>query len=449
MGKVVLLFLVNNLVIITISKEKCKLFRKNRFVSGRLIFMTFSLLLCLVLTACGQPASTFSNSTSTVADSPLTLLSIGGGNVYVQKPGIAEWQKASEGMTLGIDYKVKTDIGSKARITFFEGSTIELEGDTIVEMSELGLAGTTTTIKVKQEIGQTISHVQKLVDPASRYEIETTAAVAAVRGTIVFVGSYSNGNTVIGNLEGAVSVIAQGVEVILEENTHSTILPGSAPGEPEPGATPTPTPTPTPSPTTSTETGQSRIELAAAADLQSAFPGDTIKYTFSVSNKGTVPVSSISLTGDVSGQAVFQSGDTRQDQILDIDETWKFTSDYLIKSTDQGTLLNTVTASGKTKNGQPTATKFVSVDVKKILITMNLRDGETVGRDIVVFGTVNDPSVTEVTINLNGVESRTNLTGGNYSINLILTDNITNRINISCTKPGGVIASISADFVPE
>jgi hypothetical protein len=103
------------------------------------------------------------------------------------KPGEKEWSRGEAGTTLGVDYKIKTAANGHATLTFFEGSIIELEGNTEIGLAELGMAGTSSTIKLKQTIGETISRVKKLADPASRYEIETPAAVAAVRGTTMYV----------------------------------------------------------------------------------------------------------------------------------------------------------------------------------------------------------------------------------------------------------------------
>ena len=124
-----------------------------------------------------------------------------------------------------------------ATITFFEGSTIELDGSTEVSLSELSLEGTTSHIGIDQKIGKTVSRVKKLVDSASSYEVETASAVAAVRGTVFYVSVNRSGVTTVGNMEGMVSVLAQGVEVALAEGTRTTVSPGKPPGKPQPDVT--------------------------------------------------------------------------------------------------------------------------------------------------------------------------------------------------------------------
>ena len=62
--------------------------------------------------------------------STLTILSITEGDVFVMKAGTDDWTDASVEMTLGIGDIVKTGDDSGAEITFFDGSTIELEAGT-------------------------------------------------------------------------------------------------------------------------------------------------------------------------------------------------------------------------------------------------------------------------------------------------------------------------------
>jgi hypothetical protein len=111
---------------------------------------------------------------------------------------------------------VQTDTTGVATVIFFEGSTVELSGTTEVSLTELAVAErTATSIGLKQEVGRTISRVKRLVDPASRNEEETTAAIAAVRGSTMLVAVPLDGTTTVGNVEGTISVFAQGVETII------------------------------------------------------------------------------------------------------------------------------------------------------------------------------------------------------------------------------------------
>ena len=161
----------------------------------------------------------------------LTVLSITEGKVFVMRAGTDAWVEAQVGMTLEVGDKIKAGSSSSAEITFFEGSTIELDSDTVIEVAELDLAADTgsTTILIKQEIGKTVSRVEKLADPASRYEIETPAGVAAVRGSRVITYVGPDGTTYICNIRGYILAIALGVELLIPEGVCAIIIPGQIP----------------------------------------------------------------------------------------------------------------------------------------------------------------------------------------------------------------------------
>jgi hypothetical protein len=211
--------------------------KKHRAVYRTLLLALSLLTLASSLGACVKSVPTSTGPTEAADSTPLTVLSITGGNVLVMKPGDTEWTTGTAGMTLGVDYKIKTEAGGHATITFFEGSTIELDSGTEISLGELSLDGTAGHISIEQSLGKTISRVKKLVDPASSYEIETPAAVASVRGTEFYVSVKLNGDTTIGNIEGLMAVTAQGVEVKLTAGTRTTVSPGNAPGAPEPDIT--------------------------------------------------------------------------------------------------------------------------------------------------------------------------------------------------------------------
>ena len=165
------------------------------------------------------------------APSTLTILSITKGNVSVMKAGTASWIEAQVGMSLEPGDSVKTGHNSSAEITFFDGSTIELEAGTEIEIASLDISGDTgsTTITLEQTIGNTISRVTKIVDPASRYEVETPTGVVAVRGSAVQVYVIEDGTTWAVNLEGDIRAVAQGVEIQIPEGRQCIVRPDQPP----------------------------------------------------------------------------------------------------------------------------------------------------------------------------------------------------------------------------
>jgi hypothetical protein len=160
-----------------------------------------------------------------------TILSISEGEVLIMKSGAGAWVNGEVKMELKASDLVKSGTGSSVVITFFDGSTLELKPETQIEIVELA-SKTSRVIRLKQQLGETISTVQKMADPASRYEIETPAAIAGVRGSSMLVKVAADGTTQVQNLEGNIYVSAVGVELAIPVGNSSTVKPGQPPSAP-------------------------------------------------------------------------------------------------------------------------------------------------------------------------------------------------------------------------
>ena len=121
---------------------------------------------------------------------------------------------------------IKTGDDPGAEITFFDGSTVELQPGTEVEIASLAITGTdSTTVTLEQTIGATISRVVNIIDPASRYEVGTATGAAVVRGSVLVVCVTSNGTTWIANQKGNIWTRAQGVELQVPEKRKCILKP--------------------------------------------------------------------------------------------------------------------------------------------------------------------------------------------------------------------------------
>ena len=180
------------------------------------IFVLF-LLVASTVVGCGHGSST---------PSTLTTLSAVEGDVSVMEAGTDDWVEAQVGMSLEDGDIIKTGDDSSAEITFFDGSTVELQPGTEVEIATLAITDTgSTTITLEQTIGATISRVVNIIDPASRYEVETATGAAAVRGSIMVVCVTGDGTTWIANQKGNIWTIAQGVELQVPEKRKCILEP--------------------------------------------------------------------------------------------------------------------------------------------------------------------------------------------------------------------------------
>jgi VCBS repeat-containing protein len=186
---------------------------------GRRLLPALVLLILVIstLVGCGQ------NSPN---PSTLTILSITEGDVLVRKAGTDDWIGAEVEMSLEDGDTIKTGDDSSAEITFFDGSTVELQPGTEVEIASLDIADTgSTTITLEQTVGATISRVINIIDPASSYEVETATGAAAVRGSVLVVCVTSNGTTWIANQKGNIWTRAQGVELQVPEKRKCILKP--------------------------------------------------------------------------------------------------------------------------------------------------------------------------------------------------------------------------------
>jgi VCBS repeat-containing protein len=160
------------------------------------------------------------------ASSTLTILS--GEEVYLSKQG-GDWNKVSEEMVIVKEGDgVRTGDDSFALITFHDGSTIEIEPNTEISITEMS----DTSTSVWQEVGRTWSGVKKLAD--TDFEVETPSAAAVARGTLIDTVVDELGNTLWAVFEGVLEVTAQGVSRTVEAGMQISVEKDKIPGEPEP-----------------------------------------------------------------------------------------------------------------------------------------------------------------------------------------------------------------------
>lgn len=168
--------------------------------------------------------------------SPLATLSQAAGDVSVSNDG-GSWAGAHVGMSLDTGDGIKTGDNSTAQITFLDGSTIDLEANTEIDIVSLEISSETgsKTITLEQIIGDTISRVTHLIDAESSYEIDTPSGTAGVRGSSMRVRvirdnpQYQDGTALVTNLGGIVYTIAQGVLVEVPEGQTCIMTNGEPP----------------------------------------------------------------------------------------------------------------------------------------------------------------------------------------------------------------------------
>jgi len=154
------------------------------------IFVSLSLILiAAAFIGCGngQEATPTPVATATATVSPTGqsgILSEIAGEVQVLRNGTSAWTVAVNSMKIWTGDSLQTGADGYALVTFFDGSVMEVEADTKISVDELSIAsGGSTAVRIHQTIGSTINRVENLIDSSSKYEVESPAGTAAVRGT--------------------------------------------------------------------------------------------------------------------------------------------------------------------------------------------------------------------------------------------------------------------------
>ena len=92
---------------------------------------------------------------------------------------------------------------------------------------------------------------------------------------------------------------------------------------------------------------------------------DTVTYTFTVTNQGNTPLTGVTVTDPLLGGLLTATpnGDTNNDGILDVTETWVYVQNYVITQSDidTGSITNQATASGTGVNGLVTDLSGASI----------------------------------------------------------------------------------------
>ena len=199
----------------------------------RKVAIPVAIVLLLALGASLYQLGAFSLLSPTPALASQCTLSMLSGSVEVQNSEADSWQPGTDGMILSAGTRMKTTADSHALLTFFEGSTIKLNPETDIEILQLEYddeqAG---TIVLKQWMGRTWSHVAKMADPGSHYQIETPVATTIARGTLFTTEVNETGLTRVATTQGLISVVAQGEEVQLSAGEQTQVEAGMAPSQP-------------------------------------------------------------------------------------------------------------------------------------------------------------------------------------------------------------------------
>jgi ferric-dicitrate binding protein FerR (iron transport regulator) len=139
-----------------------------------------------------------------VALGAATTVSIISGDIQVRHGATAAFVSATDGEVLVAGDTVRTGDGSRAILTYFEGSTVSIEPNSELTLETASaLKDGSTVVIMQQNFGRTWHVVTKLITGNSKYEVKTPSSTASVRGTAFEVDSDAE-RTVVTTTEGTV-----------------------------------------------------------------------------------------------------------------------------------------------------------------------------------------------------------------------------------------------------
>jgi hypothetical protein len=104
------------------------------------------------------------------------------------------------------------------------------------------------------------------------------------------------------------------------------------------------------------------------------------------------------------------------------------------------------TVTGKDPGKNPVSESVATrIGVTPLIVTLTPPNQQTVGSVFVLTGTVNDPAITSVTVDHNGVLTSVSVTNGTYQSTISLANGI-NMVTVRATKSGGKSAAAGIEF---
>lgn len=161
------------------------------------------------------------------------------GACEVMRVGELEWIKAEVNMRLYLNDRIRTKLISKATFKFDDGTIIDMEENTTIDIKELFEAKWTgrTKFEMKLWIGEISGTIEKLKTKDSEFNIHTPVAIIGIRGTKIKVKVDSKGKTTCYVREGKAQM--RGIKesedkwTSIKANEYSTCITGDEVTSPE------------------------------------------------------------------------------------------------------------------------------------------------------------------------------------------------------------------------
>lgn len=159
----------------------------------------------------------------------VATLDVERGSAEVTQDDETQTIASGDRVLVGVGAQVALSDDGEATLTFFEGQETRLTPGAVVEVTALAAEGDNTEVEITVLLGQTISSVARALDAGSRFEVNTPAATATVRGTKFVVIVREGDLTQVTTVEGTVTLSAQGASLDIGRGLGTKLSPGEAP----------------------------------------------------------------------------------------------------------------------------------------------------------------------------------------------------------------------------
>ncbi|MGQ0644112.1 MAG: FecR family protein [Elusimicrobiota bacterium] len=140
---------------------------------------------------------------------------------------------ARAGQKIKFGDEIRTGEGGMVHVVMRGGAAVLAKPKT-----RLSLAGTRRDRTVDFAAGEFLVGLKRKLGRRDRFQVRTPAAVASVRGTLLWGLSGEDESAAFACFEGAVNVEAQGRSTLLTPGRKVAVPSGEAPGRPEPSGVP-------------------------------------------------------------------------------------------------------------------------------------------------------------------------------------------------------------------
>ena len=157
------------------------------------------------------------------------------GTAILRRAASAENLPVTEKLRVAIGDEISTGPDSQVTLEFRDRSRLRVESESKIRLKQTEVLGQDAVVAtdIELESGRTVNIVPHESEPATRFRIQTPAAVSSVRGTRFRIGTDKQDGTTRGEvLEGLLEVGAQGKNVQVRKGYGTVTRPDQSPASP-------------------------------------------------------------------------------------------------------------------------------------------------------------------------------------------------------------------------